>query len=177
MRVVKAARPQALRVVAESGRGRPVRLRPRRECHLLDVENLLGRGQFTASDVAELSRQYSRVTRLARDAQLVAAASSSLWVEIGRGWPGVRPLWQPGPDGADECLLEVIRDEHLADRFSRVVIASGDGIFAKAARELVDLGVDVVVVGQYGHIHHLLYSAVADIRYLPYDEVVAARAA
>jgi uncharacterized LabA/DUF88 family protein len=72
----------------------------------------------------------------------------------------------------------VLEEENIAARFDHVVIASGDGAFAGVARALVNAGVRVTVVGRHGHISHMLYSAVADIRYLPFDDApAAARAA
>lgn len=44
--------------------------------------------------------------------------------------PGLRILVRDGRDGADEALIDMVDVEHLAKRFERLVIASGDGKFA-----------------------------------------------
>jgi hypothetical protein len=51
-----------------------------------------------------------------------------------------------GPDGADLALLDVIVGESVEERFSGVVIASGDGRFADEAARLGSLGIVVTVV-------------------------------
>ena len=51
-------------------------------------------------------------------------------------WPQARVVLGVGRDGADHALLDVLDHEDVGARFSRVVIVSGDGIFANAAAEL-----------------------------------------
>lgn len=117
-----------------------------RELHLLDIENLLGGSHFTARDVAQFREFYISHNAVAADAHIVIATSSQEGIiEAALGWPGARALFQLGHDGADLALLAVIEDEHVAERFDRVVIASGDGIFANSAESLYTEGLDVAV--------------------------------
>lgn len=63
--------------------------------------------------------------------------------------PGVRLMAREGPDGADLALLDEVRDyKWVAERFHRIVIGSGDGIFAELAAALTGLGVHVGVVSR-----------------------------
>jgi hypothetical protein len=120
-----------------------------RGLHVIDVENLLGSGRFHLQDVSSLFHAYCRNMPLAECDQVVVAASS--WegaAAVGFGWPGARLLWQTGRDGADECLLSVLREENVASRFSRVIIASGDHSFASVADELRSSGCAVSVLSR-----------------------------
>ena len=114
---------------------------------LVDAENLLGTPVFTAGQAAILRR---RVEMLAsyRPGDTVVISSShmsagQLWV----GWgDGPRRLVRSGPDGADLELMSVLQCERVHERFDRVVVASGDGIFAPECTRLQILGCAVTVI-------------------------------
>ena len=117
-----------------------------RELHLLDIENLLGGSRFSAADVAQFRDFYLEHNHVANDAHIIIATSSAQGVvEAGLGWQRARTIFRCGQDGADLALLEVINTEHVVERFTKIVIASGDGIFAQAAERMFDQGVDVTV--------------------------------
>ncbi len=80
--------------------------------------------------------------------QVVVASSELTIRHAGYCWPGTRCLVRPGPDGADRELLAVIEQERVAERFSHVAIASGDGIFTTAAAGLAAAGCQVTVVSR-----------------------------
>jgi hypothetical protein len=67
----------------------------------------------------------------------------------GAYWPSARYLARSGPDGADLALLDVISCERVAERFTHVLIASGDHIFAGEAAVLIARGCHVTVVSRY----------------------------
>jgi hypothetical protein len=140
----------------------------RREIHLVDIENLLGTPQFSKPDVNHLRILYAQVSQSAGNAHVVVGSSSAqALIAAGLGWPKARQIWLPGPDGADRALLEVAATEHLASRFERVVIGSGDGIFAAAAASLQVAGCAVTVVSRAESLSSRLRFAVDDIRFLP----------
>lgn len=113
---------------------------------LLDVENLLGGTRFCAADVALLREVFEHRIFSTEGTQAVLATSAAQpLIEAFMGWPGARMTWASGKDGADLALLAVI-DEDIAERYSHVVIGSGDGIFALATRALRAHGVTVTVV-------------------------------
>jgi hypothetical protein len=62
-----------------------------------------------------------------------------------------RYLVRSGPDGADLELLDLIGRERVAERFSCVPIASGDGPFAPPAAALARTGCQVTVVSRRAH--------------------------
>lgn len=117
-----------------------------RELHLLDIENLLGGSRFNAAQVAQFRDFYLLHNHVADDAHIVIATSSAQGVvEAGLGWQHTRTIFQTGHDGADLALLDVINSEHVVERFTKIVIASGDGIFAQAADAMFNQGVNVTV--------------------------------
>ncbi len=87
-----------------------------------------------------------------------------------RSRPGLggRPhaVVRSGPDGADLALVEIVEMEDVAVRFDRIVIASGDGIFAHPAAQLQASGVAVTVVSRPDALSRQLKLAARDIRYL-----------
>jgi hypothetical protein len=139
-----------------------------REFHLVDIENLVGGPFFTAQDVADVREVYLGICGAAWNAQVVVACSAGRsLLEAGMGWPNCRRVWESGQDGADRALLEIAWSEHLPARFARVVIGSGDGIFAEAAAMLQAAGLHVTVVSRYGSLSRRLRLAALDLRILP----------
>lgn len=75
-----------------------------------------------------------------------------------------RRLVRSGENGADLALLQVLEQESVAERYDRVVLGSGDGIFAYAAAGLQAVGVDVTVVSRSDALSRRLGFAVRDVR-------------
>jgi hypothetical protein len=132
-----------------SGRRQQRRPRyPARTLHLIDIENLAGTGRPDRHQVRALYSMYRLRVGLGAMDQVVVAASELTISNAGHCWPGARCLVRSGPDGADLELLAVIEYERVAERFSHVAIASGDGIFATAAAGLAAAGCQVTVVSR-----------------------------
>ena len=79
--------------------------------------------------------------------QVEIASSHLTLVNAALGWPHARYRVRSGPDGADLELLDVLRRENVASRFTHVAIGSGDRLFAGAAH-LAAQGVWVTVVSR-----------------------------
>lgn len=124
-------------------------LRRGRTFHAVDVENLVGGSPFTAADVTSAAHAYlNRVGVSPGDAVVIACGVGNAFT-VFFSWPGVsRKVVGSGLDGADRALLEVLLTENIPARFERVVIASGDGIFAPAASHLSRLGAEVVIASR-----------------------------
>jgi hypothetical protein len=141
--------------------------RPSRTLHLVDAENLAGSPCFTLVDAAAVQRAYCTVLSPGSDDQFVVATSHHAALPTWFAWPhATRRLVQSGPDGADLALLAVIEREGVVERFSRVVIGSGDGIFALAAARLRASGCAVTVISRRTGLSRALRLAVADIRFI-----------
>jgi hypothetical protein len=112
----------------------------------VDVENLMGTTVFGIGGLRRVEARYRAVAAVAPNDHVVIASSHATASAAWFGWQAGRRLVRSGPDGADLELLKVMRAEDLASRFDRVVIASGDGMFAGAAAQLQACGCAVTVV-------------------------------
>ncbi len=127
--------------------GRSPAAAPGRAAHLVDAENLLGTAAPCPADVLQLNLAFTT---------------------IGFSWRGPQYLLRSGPDGADLALLAVLRHDHIAARFRRVVIASGDHIFTSAVTDLATVGCQVTVASRRGRLARTLEFA-ADGRVIYLD--------
>jgi hypothetical protein len=123
-----------------------------RTVHLIDAENLLGTATPLPDDVRQLTACYAAAVGFGPMDQVVIACSHLAFKTIGFCWHGPQYLLRSGHDGADLALLAVLRQDHIAARFPRVVIASGDHIFATAVTDLAIAGCRVTVATRRGHL-------------------------
>lgn len=121
---------------------------PRRVIAFIDIENLTGAPTFTDDDCTNVRDAITNyLDGIAPDTQVVAACSHY----AARGvftWSAARKVFRSGSDGADLALLDEMDLEFLPTRFTDVVIASGDGIFAERAAALASRGVRVHVISR-----------------------------
>lgn len=79
------------------------------------------------------------------DDQVVIACGRFSVDVVGFEWQGPRRLvFRAGTNGADLELLDILATERVGDRFTEIVLVSGDGIFAEAVSRL-GLHADVTV--------------------------------
>jgi hypothetical protein len=118
-----------------------------RTLHLVDIENLLGDPWATGPRVAT-AYEDALAAGGYREGDLVFVACNRWMVRELAFVPHTqcRLLVAHGADGADLALLAQAAPEWVAKRFDRMVVASGDGIFAARARACAELGVQVEVV-------------------------------
>ncbi len=140
-----------------------------RACFLGDIENLAGRPTGpTCDDVRDIAAAVYKTFGHMELHPVVACAhcnAKCVWFN----WPEARRLVRSGPDGADICLLDVIANERIAERFGTVIIGSGDNIFSEAAARLAAQGTRVVAAIGHGRISSKLRMAVHDVVRLPLD--------
>ena len=67
--------------------------------------------------------------------------------------------------------------EDIATRYEEVILASGDGIFARAVAELEAEGVVMTVLGRSGSIARSLELAASRVVYMPRERLTADRRA
>jgi hypothetical protein len=138
-----------------------------RVLHLVDVENLVGGADFTPAEAAAARDAYAAAAPLGAADQVILATSHRCAATTWFVWPAsARRLVRSGPDGADLALLEVLGVERVEQRFDRVVIGSGDGIFAFPAARLQAAGCHVIVVTRPDALSRQLRLAVRDIRWI-----------
>jgi len=126
-----------------------INLRRGRTFHAIDVENLVGGSPFSAEDVTTAGLAYLAHVGVTKGDAVVIGCGTGNALTVFFSWPhDARRVVGSGIDGADHALLEVLFTEDIASRYERVVIASGDHIFAPAARHLAFAGADVLVASR-----------------------------
>ena len=120
-----------------------------RNLHLVDLENLLGDPWATGPRVGWALEQYFEVAGWTRGDLVYVAANPHLVKEFCFD-PTV--VWNVhaarGSDGADLALLAHAARDFVVRRAGRMVVSSGDHIFANRARQVAASGVDVLVVAR-----------------------------
>ncbi|MCQ9368646.1 NYN domain-containing protein [Brevibacterium sp. 91QC2O2] len=119
---------------------------PSRRLVLVDIENVVGGGVCMPHEVQRAQTAVVTAVGLRPGDQVILACGRFGADVVGFEWEGARRLlFREGPDGADLELLEVLGNEHVEERYSEVVLVSGDGIFAEIVARLGQFGVDVTV--------------------------------
>lgn len=133
---------------------------------MIDIENLAASPSPTVEEVQAVKAALGQVVPGFDQVQRIVACSHHAAPAVAFEFPGTRHLWKSGRDGADLALLDVLENERVDERYGRITICSGDGIFADAAAWLASRGLDVTVVSHRSHLAARLELAARDIRYL-----------
>lgn len=133
---------------------------------LVDIENVVG-GLSAVRDYVSWAKVVVAecVPAQPGDHVVIGVGPTGL-LDVACAWPTVRYVMRPGQNGADLALLEVL-GENIADRFTEVVLVSGDGIFTHAIAALASRGVKTTVVAHAGGLSRRLGLAAAEVRRLP----------
>jgi uncharacterized LabA/DUF88 family protein len=116
-----------------------------RTLHLVDLENLAARRHVTPAIAGAIAEQYRDVAGHRTGDLTVVGSSHHNGFAALVAFPGSTVRWRSGRDGADLAIIAAF-DEFDLERFDRVVIGSGDGIFAELADRCHNLGLAVTVV-------------------------------
>ncbi len=120
-----------------------------RTLHLVDLENLMGGPKHDVELINEAVLRYRAAAHVETSDHVVMAVNPALALAAGLAWPSARLIPGRGVDGADLALLSQVIDRHwIASRYDRVVIGSGDGIFAPVIADFRALGIATGVVTQ-----------------------------
>lgn len=122
----------------------------RRRIVLIDIENIARGWIRMAQQVRDAQYVLTEVAALDFDVDHIVVASGRASAEIaGFEWSGQRRfVFRPGIDGADLELLAILETERIADRFTDVLLVSGDAIFTDAVAALGAQGVTVTVASR-----------------------------
>ena len=113
-----------------------------RSLHLVDLENLVGDPRATGPIVRATFDHYLDVAGWQPGDHVVVASNPALVREVCFDLPVACNVHTAiGEDGADLMLLSHAPPEWIAKRFGRLVVGSGDGIFAARATHAHALGV------------------------------------
>ena len=121
---------------------------PARRLHLVDIENLAGDPRPSLGQIRQALVLYGYCLAFGAMDQVEVASSHLTLLNAALGWPHAHYRARSGPDGADLALLDVLRYENVAERFTHVAIASGDHLFTEEAAHLAAQGVWVTVVSR-----------------------------
>lgn len=145
------------------------KIRANRAMCLVDIENCVGTGAISPEQVEAVRLAISRAAP--NTVMKVVACSHHNAYSTLFGFTDARILLRSGPDGADLALLDVIEHEQVGGRFGKVIIASGDGIFAPACRRLRSCGVYVEVLSLPDRLSGELAASCSNVRYLTLSEL------
>jgi hypothetical protein len=139
---------------------------PARRLHLVDIENLAGDPRPSLGQVRQALSLYTWCLALGPMDQVEVASSHLTLLNAALGWPHAHYRVRSGADGADLALLDVLRHENVAARFTHVTIASGDHLFAEEAAHLAAQGVWVTVVSRRRSLSRQLELAAREVIFL-----------
>jgi len=143
-----------------------------RTAFLVDIDNICANGMAPKHMVEAAVSAIHQHYRPGVNDQIYCAATAVAAYFCKATWPGCTVRIGRGPDGSDLCLLRDGDPKWLISRFDRVVIASGDGIFATLAAELIAAGIQVEVANGLSKVSHKL-SSIAPVRQLQVGRPVA----
>lgn len=127
---------------------------------LADVENLVGSPSPMSVDIREVFLRVQELCSLQPNDLVIAGGSGAdALFSIADSLPGARIVFQTGTDGADLALLETVDSQAYCEQFDRLVIASGDHIFAEAAARIAGYGLQVEVCARMGSLAKTLRMA------------------
>jgi len=141
-----------------------------RTIHLVDVENLCGSGAPASTYIRRVRDVYDIAAATSSDDLVVIGGSLISTLEAYDAWGSARYVMREGKNGADLALLDVVMSEGVAERFDRVVLGSGDGIFAESVSALGAAGCRVTVVARRASISRRLRMAAADVHLIDLSE-------
>ncbi len=135
---------------------------PSRRVHLVDIENLIGADHATASidQIRSVLFAWLRHVGWRTGDPVIIACNPGIGLEVGLAAPGFQLRVRHGEHGAEQALLDWAPVEHIAARFDRVIIGSGDHAFALFARSLLQRGVNVHACTRDGALSRSLRFAV-----------------
>jgi len=139
---------------------------PARRLHLVDIENLAGDSRPSLRQVRQALGLYTACLAFGAMDQVEVASSHLTLLNAALGWPHAHYRVRSGPDGADLALLDVLRYENVAQRFTHVVIGSGDHLFAEEAAHLAAQGVWVTVISRQRSLSPRLALAAREVIFL-----------
>jgi hypothetical protein len=134
-----------------------------RKLHVVDVENLIGRGDCTADELAAAERGYRMLGLVGECDHVVVGCNPYVALAAGLAWDKCRLVTGHGPSGADRALIRVLDHEGVERRFAEVVVASGDGIFLEPVIRIQQHGVRVTVVSRPGSLSRPLSLAASQV--------------
>jgi hypothetical protein len=121
-----------------------------RTAYLLDIDNLCGAPMASDAQVRQVLDTFTSQYQPGKQDQVYCAATAKAAYAVKFQRPGFTVHVGRGKDGSDLRLLDIGDPQWLKQRFDRVVIGSGDGIFGPLVQTLTELGIQVEVICGHG---------------------------
>jgi hypothetical protein len=134
-----------------------------RDLLLIDLENLIGGSVATEEDV-RLAIALTTAVAHSTHHLTVIATGPKLFAATAWSWP---PSARRLLNGADKALLDVLNNEAVDQRFDRLVLASGDAIFADSVAGLASKGLPTAVLARPSALSNKLRFAATTLNLLP----------
>lgn len=135
-----------------------------RALHLIDLENLLADPDADCAAVDAALDAYVTAAALGGEDLVAVAVNHRLYrrscFSLDRGW---EVKLASGPDACDHVLLAEAPIDWVADRFDRLVVGSGDGIFVDLVHGVRRRATPVWVVAQECCLSRRLASAASHV--------------
>jgi hypothetical protein len=135
-----------------------------RALHLIDLENLLADPDADCAAVDAALDAFVTAAALGADDLVALAVNHRLYrrscFSLDRGW---EIKLASGPDACDHALLAEAPVDWVADRFDRLVVGSGDGIFVDLVHGVRRRATPVWVVAQDRCLSRRLASAASRV--------------
>ena len=128
-----------------------------------DIENVVGGAVDTVEQAASAWAEIDQALAYSSGEQVVVGVCHRSLLATGLALPSARCVVKSGADGADLALIDVLLGENICERFSEVVLVTGDGIFADAVSRLEAEGARVTVVAREGHLSNRLRMAASSV--------------
>ena len=138
-----------------------------RKLFVVDIENAVGIGTIDEESCRKVRDRIEREYKPAGGDLTVIGVSHQNNVFPAHSWDGARIVLKEGHDGADLALESVLSNENVEERFSEVVIVSGDGLFASQAARLRSLGVKVTVDARARQLSRFLAFSCSSVKLAP----------
>ena len=138
-----------------------------RKLFVVDIENAVGIGTVDEESCRKVRDRIEREYKPAGGDLTVIGVSHQNNVFPAHSWDGARIVLKEGHDGADLALESVLSNENVEERFSEVVIVSGDGLFASQAARLRSLGVKVTVDARARQLSRFLAFSCSSVKLAP----------
>ena len=138
-----------------------------RKLIIVDIENAVGIGTVDAQSCSIVKSRIERQYKPTDSDLTVIGVSHQNNIFPARCWNSARIVFQKGHNGADLALERVLSSENVEERFSEVVIVSGDGLFASQAARLRSLGVKVTVDSRARQLSRFLAFSCSSVRLAP----------
>lgn len=141
-----------------------------RALHLVDLENVIGDPRASGPGVVETYEEVLVHGRHRAGDLVVVAVNPGMFRQIAFcPHTSCQLIVARGRDGADLALLGWARPEWIVARFDRLVVASGDGIFAPVVRTTREHGLVVEVLHGRGQVSGRLRRTDVPVVHVPVD--------